>query len=317
MTSPVYIVDAANTHFAKSLARAFMAPNLDLMLRDILADQWRGRGLAIVFDAKQFTGATVFFGTILHELAHDLADGGQAARLEPELPPAKVERITAATKEHISTPYWEDAEGITCSEFVGHDDRWIRCCVHLSVCAGLSPFHVIGDRAEISSPIAYEAALADEPYRLIDCPLSTILDSQAPEAFRMLWATDVLNFAESRKAKHVALLNSDSPKETCVMSASILDKVLSTITGRVRDKHLSAVQRFTALAKNIADGKDVDATEAETVLEAAGKTPDDLKAAVENIVQRRGLQQSVNRAKGVAKAERSLRSAPCRGKDRV
>ncbi len=91
------------------------------------------RGVAIVFDAKQFTGATVFFGTILHELAHDLADGGQAARLEPELPPAKVERITAATKEHIATPYWEDAEGITCAEFVGHDERWIRCCIHLSV----------------------------------------------------------------------------------------------------------------------------------------------------------------------------------------
>ncbi len=112
---------------------------------------------------------------------------------------------------------------------------------------------MIGDRAEISSPIAYEAALADEPYRLIDSPLSTILDSQAPEAFRELWARDVIAFADSRKAKQVALLRSETPKETPM---SVLDKIMSKITGRVKAKQKTALEQYLAAARQIADDKE-------------------------------------------------------------
>jgi hypothetical protein len=317
---PIYFVAQIGSPFENSQPAAMTGPRVDLMLKEHLGERYAGRGIAVVFN-------TLFIEAfwqdiwawlkpaIIHELSHAIADGWAFSRdrERDDYPPEKVANLTKSTADFAAAgPWWEDHEDglATYTEFLSHNDRWIRCACHLATRAGTPIFDVIGDRSEISNPVAYLACLRPEVYDFFRLPILEVLGSRAPDAFNSLWQRDCVNFHAQKEAQKKARqgavsssIVSDSEKET-IMSSSILEKVLSAVTGRVREKNLSAVQRFTALAKQIADGREPGIDQVEEILEAAHKTPADLESGVNAILQRRQLQQTVNRAKGVS-AERA------------
>jgi chromosome segregation ATPase len=67
------------------------------------------------------------------------------------------------------------------------------------------------------------------------------------------------------------------------MASSLLEQ----LTDRMKQRHLDASAKFSKLAQDIAAGKDPSVETVEEVLQAAGKTPKDLAAAVEK--QRRRI----------------------------
>ena len=62
------------------------------------------------------------------------------------------------------------------------------------------------------------------------------------------------------------------------MSVSVIEKLVSKLTGRRQAMEKSASAQFIDLALSIANGDEPDVGHAEKVLDAAGKTPADLSA---------------------------------------
>ncbi len=76
--------------------------------------------------------------------------------------------------------------------------------------------------------------------------------------------------------------------------------LLQKITERFARRGQTRAENFVALARQIADGQRVDADAAAEVLAQAGKSPEDLAAAVELVLQRRAWRRDLESAAGLA-----------------
>ena len=305
---PLYLVDQKETAFVEARPMAMTSPRLDLMLKDHVGERWAGRGIAVLFNTPLIEACYLdvqawIRPAIVHEVSHALADGwGLQRHLESDdYPGDQVAALVGTVVEHTSrSTWWEDEGGITCLEFLAHDDRWLRCCCHLATRAGLPVFDVIGHREELSSPIAYLFTLREEIYRSLRRPVAEILNSPAPEAFAELWALDVVNFESARRAKALAAHLSQSPKGEERSMSSMLEKVVRAVTGKLRQKEKTAAERFRALALQLANDEEPAEKDVLAILEAAGKTPTDLEEGVNWLIERRRLRQQLDRGQGIA-----------------
>lgn len=83
-----------------------------------------------------------------------------------------------------------------------------------------------------------------------------------------------------------------------------LSSLLERIVGRQKDRERARATDFRTLVRHIADGEAPDEGLLEAVLWEAGKTPDELRAAVELVAQRRGWKSVIDTAT-VLEAERA------------
>jgi hypothetical protein len=195
-TTPLYVVAMDQTDYFNGCIGAMTGPHLDLALKSLIADGWRGRGVAVVVNstlAEEYfcwPGVAELFligRLILHEAGHAVAEGWALTRAaeRDDHPPEALTLLEKITKAGTEINWYDDLDtgGDTGREFLAHDDRWLRCCCHLAARAGVEAYAVIGGRDDLSAPEKYAAALGDETTLMAAAPLKTILDSEPPDAF--------------------------------------------------------------------------------------------------------------------------------------
>ena len=126
---------------------AFTGPRVDLMLRHHLGgERWHGRGIGVVFNSAAIEAQiqdveSWVKAAIIHEISHAIAGGWALTRhLErDDYSKERVDELTADVAEFASkVSWWSDDEGdVSAGEFLAHDDRWIRCVIHLSFRASI------------------------------------------------------------------------------------------------------------------------------------------------------------------------------------
>jgi hypothetical protein len=308
---PFYIMPADQTPFANDLVLSMTGPLLDLAIRDVAvkAQIWAGRGCAIVLnralaETYYWPGVreeTLIGQLIVHEVCHAISDGWifSRARERDDFAAEGLAALRELVKDASQDNWFEnpDTGGATGREVLAHDDRWLRCCCHLAYRLNVEAFCVIGRRPELSDPELYLAALGDEPERMAGAPLQTILDSEPPEDFLLLWMCDLQQFNRRRLAAKKA-------KELSPMS--VLEKILATVSSVFRQKSATDSKRFADVVSDLTAGKDTDATVIVQILENAGKTPADLEQEIKKRLHRLQLLQTVKRADGIVAEEATL-----------
>jgi hypothetical protein len=311
LTCPIYVLTADEVK-ERDLGTilSMTGQSVDLSIKPLITDRWRGRGVGIIVNTalcddifwSGMREETIIAKVIVHEIVHGLAGGWALTRTAERddyspLDLAVLEKLS----EVVNRGTWfrdEDTGGNTVREFLSHDDRFLRCGIHLAHRLGVEPGYVIGFSPELTAPEDYAAILHDECERLSGAPLQQILDSQPPEDFTLLWAYDLRRFHKRRVAAKQQ--REDHP----MFVLEKLNDILSKVSNRFREKEVADGKRFADLIRKLADGKDLNPDVVGEILQATGKTPDDLHREVKKIVDRRQLLQTVKRGNAVA-AERA------------
>jgi len=294
---------------------------LDLIFRQEIGERWVGRGAVILLNpseavsyAKLLIGnpainaRRILWRTAAHEASH-IAD-------RPILP--------SEEKDEDLQPKADDISSALLAEFCAvesplavlepvawhdHDARFFRLLFH--VAHRIMPFvdvHLCRyDWADTlqyalpSSDYKYRAALGDEPERLADVPLTEISSIPPPTAFTNVWANDlrywfgsIENPTDYQTAALVRGLNLYSLHERPVLrKVSVMD-CLGSVLEKVAKRKADALASYRALVGFICDGRELDADHVVDVLAASGKTPEDLRAAVGLLTERRRLRQQLD-----------------------
>lgn len=209
---PVYAVPASRLYGPEtppSTCYGFTHQNLDLLLRDLIGDAWRGRGFGLVIDDGaigadfpepddgEFVTSQVD-GTILHELAHGLALDFAARFTEP-VSPAGIAFQRLCLTAAPPRPVTSGAELIR-ADFLSHDDNFLRVLLHLQrrfeVITGrrLHDTWCFPRRWTHHALAIYREALGGEPQRMCDASIASVLATPAPAAFTDLWLLDQSDF---------------------------------------------------------------------------------------------------------------------------
>lgn len=287
---------------------------------------WRGPGFAMTYRRDALAEIAppgqlprLFHSIAVHEFAHGIVEGWLARAIDPTTAPV-AEDVAAAValrwaSDHAQNETEDTAHRADLGDFLDHPASFIRTALHLLWRAHfmfgmrLRADIVIGNHA--FSPWAYEEALADEPSRMRDKPFAEILARPLPKAFRRMrvsetewFVDDVARFAGfdpaaltpmaratlSRAARAGLAFSLPERKET---SMTILQAIASAFTKRRRDELLT----FADLVRTVADGAAADPTKATEILRTAGKTPEDLAAAVTRLQERREHRKKIDAAK--------------------
>jgi hypothetical protein len=194
--------------------QGFTSPDLDCLLRGSLGDRWRGRGPAMFIrdgvlnslldeallelpEAAEVVSRW-FLATAVHELAHIL----DRDTLISEDTPADAHAAATAVVEALDGPSWSGPTAPI--PHFQHEWKFLRNCLHLRHRAELLGIDIAAARIVncdyygLSSIADYQAALDDEPARMIDASFRDIRDARPPAPFRALWQADFLRYAECR-----------------------------------------------------------------------------------------------------------------------
>lgn len=181
-------------------------PDLDAHLADVIGDEWRGRGPAMVLSAEQIAAdhppeqlASMFLSVAVHELAHVL-DMAALYPLEParsesprkQRPPSAVELAEARhLAGSVSGPELPDEPEHH------HGPGFLRACVHLlhradalGVPLWRSTIVGGGDRKKCFGSDRYAAALGGEPVRMAGASFAEIGRTPIPAALVELWQAE-------------------------------------------------------------------------------------------------------------------------------
>jgi hypothetical protein len=199
---PLYVLAQSAIRDTLGEARqtyGYTLSRLDLILRDQIGPAWQGRGPCIVCndiamreDLGPFLTPT-FLANSLHELAHVL-ERGMTFEDQPEVCSDRLmfDGLVVAHAMNEPVPATHARQ-----RFLQHDDRFLRAILHLRHRAGrlgvhLAPGMIVPDtQPMLWSPSRYRIALGDEPDRLRDVPIRTILLMDPPADFVRLWADEL------------------------------------------------------------------------------------------------------------------------------
>lgn len=204
---PLYILlqsEVADVMGPENFSDGYTTPNLDLNLRSVIGEAWKGRGPCMVVNDVSIADEhfpedvdVVAMSTVLHELAHIL-DRPSPVDLQSLPSEDRIEFETlvisnAARHEHrpLPTPYF------------GHEEQFIRIALHLQFRAALVGVVTIpnllcaGRRYGLSHAHRYMEAIGDEPADMLQVPFAEITRTPPPESFTHLWLSDVSQYAES------------------------------------------------------------------------------------------------------------------------
>jgi hypothetical protein len=187
----------------KSICEGYTAMSLDLHLKAFIGSAWRGRGACMVINDTCFSDwmdadeiELTVSAIVLHELAHILERSTNYRDRQGE-PPVRIQFEALCIGDAVARE--AELEEIACP-FLGHELRFIRAALHLrhraDVLGTLVPLYGYcgGNQYGLSHPSRYREALGDEPTRLADMSIRDILNTESPEAFRFLWATDMAHW---------------------------------------------------------------------------------------------------------------------------
>ena len=212
---PVYPVFAHELSEPSDLFWGCTSALLDIAMRPTIGSRWRGRGPCFMVNAQalyeiarrqcevsglpplpRFKMLCLAVG--LHEIAHVLADGHNFREASPAASERIVETLVPIFKNFIrrESPIFGTDE----VERRDHDERWIRCALHLHhrACATnywpllAMQLDVVADLELYGlSPVwKFERAIGDEPARLIGLSIAEILASEPPGEFSKLYTAD-------------------------------------------------------------------------------------------------------------------------------
>jgi len=172
---------------------------LDLILQQQLGTVWRGRGPCIVANDIAMTedlGGDIeatFLATVLHELGH-VFERNMRFEAAPDASAARMQFEGLRLAQAMSEPVPESERVKTYHQ---HDQRFIRAMLHLRYRALRTGVRLAegilfhnGPAAYIA-PFQYSLALQNEPERLFDASIRSILASPIPPAFSRLWAEEL------------------------------------------------------------------------------------------------------------------------------
>ncbi len=184
---PLYLLDVGEVASDFRIPRridGFTGPYLWLCLWRVLKPCWRGPGFTAVIRAARRPVRKVL-AVVLHELAHHLLDHPRPGALS----------VLAMDELAAILPY---GRGSTPPERVsgrppgslpwaGHGSEFLRVLVHVAFRSwryfGGDLLDIAGQDYGLSSPLAYQAALGDEPRRRAGEPLTAIAASQPPPEY--------------------------------------------------------------------------------------------------------------------------------------
>ncbi|NLF07809.1 MAG: hypothetical protein GX594_07485 [Pirellulaceae bacterium] len=203
----VYIVLASEAprDFICPTAGAYCARHLDLTLRECLADRWTGRGAAMLLNDRAIWRCVrgrcgrrwnllrnELAAACVHELSHVVSR--PVIQSETETNPIEARPTSEYLRQFCATPITEREARV---RWAGHDAGFIRTAEHVGcrmqrqLDFRLQPPYINTEDYGLSSAWQYHAALADEPSRLADLPLTELSVIAPPAAFVELWRSDV------------------------------------------------------------------------------------------------------------------------------
>jgi hypothetical protein len=295
---------------------------LDLTLRDRIP-AWHGRAPCIlVNDRRCREQAAGLVGTFadqaelwsftrvaLHEAAHVLevgppyfADvGGPDLPAAP--PPAFYAAVLADDPERVYPP--------ARPPWYRHGPAWVRIVCHLARRANraglyITPQVIVGADYGLSAPAAYARELGDEPARCEGWPFAKILQLPFPEGFIGLWRSDTDRWHEGETMS----INEAEPEQgECTVSR--LETFLDWANGR----KAARVTTYQELVERLAaDGclSKKELEEAEALLRDAGRSVEDLTAAVELRQRRLAWRAAVDKLPDVEREQGKVAEALAR-----
>lgn len=201
--TPLYLVRQSSLpdgHFAGEHHYAFTTPSLDLYLRDYLP-AYRGRGPCMLLNdlamAEDWDGDNLTYLVLrstLHELSHVL-DRPALYEDRTDVDPDKLLFESLVVADCTKRPARGDLPA-----YHGHEAPFIRIAVHLCYRASLAGVHLAptaicgGLRYGLSHASDYQEALGDEPVLYRGMLFRDLEATEPPQAFRTLWATDVVAY---------------------------------------------------------------------------------------------------------------------------
>jgi hypothetical protein len=181
---PLYIVRKADVpeHLGGACgADGWTSPTLDLQLRPVIAERWRGRGVCLVASGEGMG----LVACAVHELAHAL----DRPTLYAELPTGfDADSMAEHTRRELTGPALTAADVMVSH----HSPHWCRLALHIACRAGRvncgpALADVFGYRHLV--PFAYHMgkAIEDEIEHHLDAPLSHLDGVPLPAEFLDLW----------------------------------------------------------------------------------------------------------------------------------
>jgi hypothetical protein len=289
--------------------------SLDLLARPYIEARWRGRGAAILINDSAIardvakhrpmnpTAAETFFaGNAIAVGLHELAHAAEAGFVRADPTPMPVLAI-ASEAVHQAVALSEAGPAEVEYDRLTHRPEWIRASLHIFervYAAGLWPLailpvpHAIADAVDygFSDTGCYEKAIGDEPAQRAYESLTAIIYSPAPVAFEALVKSD-----QSKRIKLPAppaastLEVSSAPSSENPMST---DTLLAELSQEQAAQTTAALSAYQSAVRTIASGKAPPPVQKLiAILKEAGKTREDLAAAIEVKKRRIGLAAAV------------------------
>lgn len=302
-SKPVYVLckgELPPDQGGSAVCGGWTCQHLDLLLRDVIGQRWRGRGACLVVN-EDFVASEggdfrrVFLSVVLHELAHALL------LEEPSsLPSAKALQDQALEMGHCvaNLANYTEGAGQGWNFYEHRADRFVRVALHLahrSCAAGLIPILdiVCAGPPPSRMGMVYGWALADELKRLAYASIAQVLQEPLPPAFAELWQEDLGDFlAQPDYQIFRHFFGSEQEERRAPMK--LLDVLVAKLTKRTKAR----CDTFLSLVRQIADGREPEITQVEAILVESGKTANDLQKMVTWCLHRRELAAKIARAEG-------------------
>ena len=192
---PVYVVPQTRVpadRGGRSAFAGFTHPTLDLMLKDVIGAEWRGRGAAMVIHQHYTADRELFASIVVHELAHVLDRPAPYSIAPVDEEPACLATRSRAVGEAVARP---DRLADLAPE-TGHEWPFVRAVSHLEHRArelgvALDPFTLLPHSFYgLSALRYYRCALGDEPARMAGASFAEIATHAPPAGLRWLFDDD-------------------------------------------------------------------------------------------------------------------------------
>lgn len=330
---PVYIAFASELpSWCHGAMLGWTSDWADLALRPCL--DWRGRGPVIVLDDR--TQRDVLRGMFpdglspekmwkflcsdlmhvcLHELGHVLERDSlvRTPMGYDKYPTEIIASIVDTVRQRTRTERegWESG-AVPAVNYDHHGLQFTRLALHIIDRAQRLGLTVVagdicaGPRYGLRDTAYYQQNLFPELQWMADASFGEIRATPVPPIFEGNYQADLRKReeqkqreAEQRRLADLVSLPTPFRKEPMMAISELLDKVI----GKQKTMAEKREAQFTALVKKIADGREPDADAVAAALEETGKTVDDLRSAVDALLERRRLRAQVDAVSGL-EAER-------------
>ncbi len=283
----------------------------------------------------------VLFGVLLHEVAHCI-DGRYVETLQSGILTEYVEPVQAFDRANFVRSLQEGppaapefAAAVERSFLAAHGANWLRTCLHLRwrwrqatdqdinafLIADMNQYGMIG-----VDGFADALEDANEYSHFVNLTFDEIADEPIPAAFAQEWFEQnaIMRAARAERRRQITLPvdspvavgvvpvpaadSSEAVEEDVSMSAIAIfvQGLADEVRGIFRKEDDDAADAFTQLVRDTTAGKKVKAEDAAKILREAGKTPDDLRLAVERILKRKQDRKIIDDAIGIDQERQKL-----------